>query len=59
MLYLISGFSYQEIADITDCPIGTVMSRLSRGRARLRQQLDGFDPRAEPTASAVSGSEEK
>lgn len=59
VLYLISGFSYQEIADITDCPIGTVMSRLSRGRAKLRKQLDGYDPRAEHTADAVSGSEEK
>ena len=35
----IEGFTYEEIADFVECPIGTVRSRLHRGRKMLRVKL--------------------
>ncbi|MDP2342860.1 MAG: sigma-70 family RNA polymerase sigma factor [Deltaproteobacteria bacterium] len=38
----IEGFSYKEIADIVGIPVGTVMSRLFRGRRILQDRLFGY-----------------
>jgi len=38
----VEGFSYKEIAEITDVPIGTVMSRIHRGRRALQKALHDF-----------------
>ncbi len=38
----VEGFSYQEIAEALGWPVGTVMSRLHRGRKKLRQNLTSY-----------------
>jgi RNA polymerase sigma-70 factor, ECF subfamily len=40
----IEGYPYREVARIMGTPIGTVMSRLHRGRERLRSALAGYGP---------------
>ena len=40
----LAGFSYAEISDILDIPVGTVMSRISRARKALKVKLADYDP---------------
>src|SRR6516162_6141562 len=41
LLIAVEDFSYRETAQVLGVPIGTVMSRLSRGREHLRQYING------------------
>ena len=49
----VEGFSYKEIAEILDIPIGTVMSRLHRGRKALQKTLHDFGMERGLVAPAV------
>ena len=40
LLVSLEDLSYEEVARITGAPVGTVMSRLSRARSRLRELMD-------------------
>ena len=48
----IEGYPYKQIAEMMGTPIGTVMSRLHRGRSRLRTQLASHAPRRTLAASS-------
>lgn len=47
MLVLVEGHTYMETASIMEVPVGTVMSRLSAARAKLREKIDGTPGRAQ------------
>jgi RNA polymerase sigma-70 factor, ECF subfamily len=52
----VEGFSYKEIAEILDIPIGTVMSRLHRGRRALQKALHDFGMQRGLVAPAAESS---
>jgi RNA polymerase sigma factor (sigma-70 family) len=49
LLVSLEDMAYAEVARITGVPLGTVMSRLSRARTRLRELMDGAAPSAATT----------
>lgn len=53
-LAILEEFSYEEIAESVGCPVGTVRSRLSRGRKQLQEELGDYLPAKKAAMRAQS-----
>jgi RNA polymerase sigma-70 factor, ECF subfamily len=54
-LFYMEDYSYKEIADILEIPLGTVQSRISRGMAQLQQLILEGDNRTKPPNKEAHG----
>ena len=57
LLVTMEEMPYEEVAKVTGVPVGTVMSRLSRARGRMRELLD--EPKERPTATELGNTAQK
>lgn len=48
ILVTVENMSYEEVATICDCPVGTIKSRVNRARARLEALMSGANPKGQP-----------
>jgi RNA polymerase sigma-70 factor (ECF subfamily) len=51
----VEGYPYRDVAEMLQIPIGTVMSRLHRGRGKLRKRLAAYAPAPSPAPRASGG----
>jgi RNA polymerase sigma-70 factor (ECF subfamily) len=58
LLYDVDGYSYEEIAEITGSSLGTVKSRISRGREELRGLLADLRPGTQRGDRSLGDSDE-
>ncbi len=58
-LFYLEDFSYKEISETLNIPVGTVMSRLSRGKKHLRKLLDDSQKTSEGKIVPISNIQQK
>lgn len=59
LLAVVEGFTCRELAEILSLPIGTVMSRLSRGRQAMRERLLAASPKVFEARAGASRAEKE